>query len=70
MEKYSIIIKGRTNLGVIDMHIGDVLWQVLNLVFLLLAIGFIVSIFRHFKKRNEQLSRIEGKIDRIQKKMS
>ncbi|MEO2074097.1 MAG: DUF4083 domain-containing protein [Bacillus sp. (in: firmicutes)] len=52
------------------MHIGDVLWQVLNLVFLLLAIGFIVSIFRHFKKRNEQLSRIEGKIDRIQKKMS
>lgn len=70
MEKSSIIIKGRTNSGVIDMHFGDVLWQVLNLVFLLLAIGFIVSIFRHFKKRNEQLSRIEGKIDRIHKKMS
>ena len=45
------------------LNSGDVLFQLFLLAFIVLIIVLIVSFFRSNKKRNDQLNRIEKKID-------
>ena len=42
---------------------GDVFFQLFSLAFIVLIIVLIVSFFRSNKKRNDQLNRIEKKMD-------
>jgi len=44
-------------------NLGDALFQLLSLAFIVLIIALIVSLFRSNKKRKNQLDRIEKKID-------
>jgi sensor domain CHASE-containing protein len=45
------------------LNSGDVFFQLFLLAFIVLIIVLIVSFFRSNKKRNDQLNRIEKKID-------
>ena len=45
------------------LNSGDVLFQLFSLAFIVLIIVLIVSFFRSNKKRNDQLNRIEKKMD-------
>jgi cbb3-type cytochrome oxidase subunit 3 len=44
-------------------NLGDALYQLFSLAFIVLIIALIVSLFRNNKKRKNQLDRIEKKID-------
>ena len=44
-------------------NLGDALFQLFSLAFIVLIIVLIVSLFRSSKKRKNQLDRIEKKID-------
>lgn len=44
-------------------NLGDALFQLISLAFIVLIIVLIMSFFRSNKKRNDQLNRIEKKID-------
>ncbi|RDW15130.1 DUF4083 domain-containing protein [Oceanobacillus chungangensis] len=48
-----------------SFRIGDAIFQLLNLGFLLLIIVLIVSFFRSYIKRRNQLDSLEKKIDDI-----
>lgn len=45
------------------LNIGEVLWQLFNIGFLVLIVVLFVSLFRSNKNRREQLDRIEKKIN-------
>ena len=44
-------------------NLGDALFQLISFAFIVLIIVLIMSFFRYNKKRNDQLNRIEKKID-------
>ena len=44
-------------------NLGDALFQLISLAFIVLIIALIVSFFRSNKKRKDQLNRIEKKMD-------
>jgi energy-converting hydrogenase Eha subunit H len=46
-------------------NIGDILFQLFSFTFLVLILVLIVSLFRSFSKRKNQLNSIEKKIDSI-----
>ena len=46
-----------------SFNLGDALFQLISLAFIVLIIVLIMSFFRSNKKRNDQLNRIEKKID-------
>ena len=50
-------------------NLGDALFQLVNLGFIVLIIIVIVSFFRSTKNRRNQLDRIEKKIDDINEQM-
>ncbi|WP_430786906.1 DUF4083 family protein [Virgibacillus flavescens] len=52
-----------TQLG--GLHLGDMIFQLLFFSVLLAIVTGIVMIFRKFKRRNEQLSRVEEKVDKL-----
>ena len=61
-----VLNKYFANLGGVvlsGLNSGDVLFQLFLLAFIVLIIVLIVSFFRSNKKRNDQLNRIEKKID-------
>ena len=61
-----VLNKYFANLGGIMLsgfNLGDVLFQLFSLAFIVLIIVLIVSFFRSNKKRNDQLNRIEKKMD-------
>ena len=61
-----VLNKYFANLGGIMLsgfNLGDVLFQLFSLAFIVLIIVLIVSFFRSNKKRNDQLKRIEQKMD-------
>ena len=61
-----VLNKYFANLGGVilsGLNSGDVLFQLFSLAFIVLIIVLIVSFFRSNKKRNDQLNRIEKKID-------
>lgn len=45
------------------LNIGEVLWQLFNIGFLVLIVVLFVSLFRSNKNRREELDRIEKKIN-------
>ncbi|MDN4525953.1 DUF4083 family protein [Fictibacillus fluitans] len=45
------------------INVGDIIFQLLAFVFLVLMIIVIVTVVRSFKNRNKQLDRIEEKLD-------
>ncbi|MEH6937136.1 DUF4083 family protein [Bacillus sp. JJ664] len=47
------------------VNIGDIIYQLVVLLVLIFFIIFIVSFVRNFKKRNNQLKRIEDKLDKL-----
>jgi len=49
--------------------LGDALFQLFSLAFIVLFIALIVSFFRSNKKRINQLDRIEKKIDDINQRI-
>ncbi|MDQ0232604.1 DUF4083 domain-containing protein [Metabacillus malikii] len=51
------------------MNIGDALFQLFYLAFIVLIVALIVSFFRSYKKRNNQLDRIEEKIDDVNQQL-
>ncbi|MYL56268.1 DUF4083 domain-containing protein [Virgibacillus halodenitrificans] len=50
-------------------HIGDALFQLFFLAFIVLIIFLIVSFFRANSSRTNQLNRIEKKIDEVSHRM-
>ncbi|WP_347551077.1 DUF4083 domain-containing protein [Pseudalkalibacillus hwajinpoensis] len=50
-----------------NFHWGDVLYQVISLVILVVPIGLIVYFIRESFRRKRQLNRIEEKVDAIQR---
>lgn len=63
---FKVLNKYFANLGgimVSGFNLGDVLFQLFSIAFIVLIIVLIVSFFRSNKKRNDQLNRIEKKMD-------
>jgi sensor histidine kinase YesM len=52
-------------LGLQIVNVGDIFYQLFAILFWVVIIGLIVILFRNSKKKNEQLKRIEEKIDRL-----
>jgi hypothetical protein len=52
-------------LGIQIVHVGDIFYQLFAILFWVVIIGLIEILFRNSKKKNEQLKRIEEKIDRL-----
>jgi general stress protein CsbA len=44
---------------------GDIFFQLSSILFWIAVIGFIVMMYRNSKKKNEQLQRIEEKMDKV-----
>jgi hypothetical protein len=44
---------------------GDTFFQLSSILFWIAVIGFIVMMYRNSKKKNEQLQRIEEKMDKV-----
>jgi general stress protein CsbA len=44
---------------------GDIFFQLSSILFWISVIGFIVMMYRNSKKKNEQLQRIEEKMDKV-----
>jgi cbb3-type cytochrome oxidase subunit 3 len=51
-------------------NLGDALFQLFSLAFIVLIIALIVSLFRSNKKRKNQFDRIEKKIDDINQRIT
>lgn len=49
---------------------GDILFQLLNIAFLVLIVVLIVSFLRSNKRRRNQLDRLEQKMDEIQEQLN
>jgi uncharacterized protein YoxC len=61
-----VLNKYFANLGGIMLsgfNLGDALFRLIALAFIVLIIVLIMSFFRYNKKRNDQLNRIEQKMD-------
>lgn len=70
-SKRSKLGKYFANLGGImlsSFNLGDALFQLIFLAFIVFIIALIVSLFRSNKKRNNQLNRIEKKMDDMSKR--
>lgn len=52
-----------------SFNFGDVLYQLINLAFIVLIVILIVSFVRSYKNRGKQLNRMEKKIDELNEQM-
>jgi hypothetical protein len=52
-------------LGSTTVHVGDIFFQLFAILFWVVMIGLVVILFRNSMKKNEQLKRVEKKIDRL-----
>jgi hypothetical protein len=52
------------------VHYGDIFFQLFPILVWAVIIGLIIMMFRNSKKENDQLKRIEEKVDKILEKLN
>jgi hypothetical protein len=53
---------------VMSLNVGDIIFQLFSLTVPLLLVFVLIQLWRSAKKRNEQLKRIEEKLNQLEKK--